>query len=567
MLRENYATWQCGTHTLSLARPRIMGILNVTPDSFSDGGEHDTQEAAIAWGLRLLDEGADIIDVGGESTRPGFTPVSADEEGRRVLPVIRALVDAGALVSIDTRHPEVANLAVKLGAGIINDVTGFTNPEMVRVAAESTCGCIIMHAGEVSDHTPRRHVTLDSSAAARAAAGAVVGTASVPHVLSDASHTGSKSGTPEASNLKSTASNDAATSDDGKSESLASPASSEEAPTHTTTAAADAAAVQHLDEVMRRSARGISSPTVRLAGGNRHFTLPEQAPIMRRVMGFLGDQARALLRAGVARERICIDAGPGFGKMPDEDVVIQRATPKLISMGYPVTCAVSRKRFVGSVSGVAHGRDRDAATAGVCIAALESGARILRVHNVATVAQTVNSYWAIAHPDPRRAFVALGSNVGDRVEYLARAVALIDEIPLTCVTGVSHAYETDPAYGIALPVANAVAEIKTELAPCVLIDALLDVENQLGRTRPEGQDGHGPRTIDCDLVWMEGETHAGHKLTLPHPSAGERDFVIVPMEDLMHDPVRFLTHEGIAVAPREERVGLVRADLGKIAWE
>ena len=87
-----------------------------------------------------------------------------------------------------------------------------------------------------------------------------------------------------------------------------------------------------------------------------------------------------------------------------------------------------------------------------------------------------DSYWSIAHPDPRRAFVALGSNVGDRVEYLARACELINAIPLTCVTGVSHAYETDPAYGIALPVANAVAEIKTELAPLVLLDALMGVE-------------------------------------------------------------------------------------------
>ena len=139
MLREDQMTWRCGKHEISLARPRIMGVLNVTPDSFSDGGTHATTAAAIEWGLRMLDEGADIIDVGGESTRPGFTAVSPDEEGKRVIPVIRALVDAGAIVSIDTRHPEAARLAVKLGASIINDVTGFTNPEMVRVAKVSEC--------------------------------------------------------------------------------------------------------------------------------------------------------------------------------------------------------------------------------------------------------------------------------------------------------------------------------------------------------------------------------------------------------------------------------------------
>lgn len=526
MLREDLATWHCGKHNISLARPRIMGVLNVTPDSFSDGGAHADTDAAIEWGLKLLDDGADIIDVGGESTRPGFRPVSPDEEAKRVIPVIRALVDAGAVVSIDTRHPEVARLAVKLGASIVNDVTGFTNPEMVRVAVESDCGCVVMHAGEVSGRTARRSVTLDSSAAARAAAAHAKG--AVPAKDAD------------------------------EPEKPAEPSSAE---------VADAAAAERLDEVMRRSARGVTSPTVKLAGGNRRFTLPESAPIMRHVMGFLGDQARELMRAGVSRERICIDPGPGFGKLADEDVVIQRANAKMVSMGYPVMCAVSRKRFVGAVSGVTDAAARDAATAGVCIAAVESGVRLLRVHDVAGVAQALNSYWSVAHPDPRRAFVALGSNVGDRLEYLKRATALINAIPLTCVTAVSRAYETDPAYGIAMPVANAVAEIRTELAPLVLIDALLDVEKKLGRTRPAGQEGHGPRTIDCDLLWMEGESHAGRKLALPHPRLGERDFVIVPMEDLMHDPERFLAHAGISVLPREQRVGLVRADLGELAWE
>lgn len=526
MLREDLATWHCGKHNISLARPRIMGVLNVTPDSFSDGGAHADTDAAIEWGLKLLDDGADIIDVGGESTRPGFRPVSPDEEAKRVIPVIRALVDAGAVVSIDTRHPEVARLAVKLGASIVNDVTGYTNPEMVRVAVESDCGCVVMHAGEVSGRTARRSVTLDSSAAARAAAAHAKG--AVPAKDAD------------------------------EPEKPAEPSSVEDA---------DAAAAERLDEVMRRSARGVTSPTVTLAGGNRRFTLPESAPIMRHVMGFLGDQARELMRAGVSRERICIDPGPGFGKLADEDVVIQRANAKMVSMGYPVMCAVSRKRFVGAVSGVTDAAARDAATAGVCIAAVESGVRLLRVHDVAGVAQALNSYWSVAHPDPRRAFVALGSNVGDRLEYLKRATALINAIPLTCVTAVSRAYETDPAYGIAMPVANAVAEIRTELAPLVLIDALLDVEKKLGRTRPAGQEGHGPRTIDCDLLWMEGESHAGRKLALPHPRLGERDFVIVPMEDLMHDPERFLAHAGISVLPREQRVGLVRADLGELAWE
>ncbi|WP_455137130.1 dihydropteroate synthase [Thermophilibacter sp.] len=495
MLRENFATWRCGAHEISLARPRIMGILNVTPDSFSDGGENLDHDAAIARGLAMLDEGADIIDVGGESTRPGHTPVSAQEEAERVVPVVRALVEAGAVVSVDTRHAEVARMCVRLGAAIVNDVTGFTDPDMVAVAADTGCGCVVTHwdQGGLGTHAPRREVLLDQS-------------------------------------------------------------------------------------------RPNGTPLPRPVASQHRFTLPDQAPIMRQVMGFLGDQARTLVRAGVSRDRICIDPGAGFDKFADEDVVIQRATRSMVSMGYPLMCAVSRKRFVGAISGVAEAPARDAATAGVCVAAVENGARILRVHDVAGVSQAVNAYWAVSHKDARQGFVSLGSNVGNRVGNLARAAQLIDEIPLTCVVSVSHAYETEPAYGIATPVANAVAEIRTELHPLVLMGKLLEVEDQMGRIRqkPEGGEkdagaagarggkkkpGTGPRTIDCDLAWVEGESHAGRRLTLPHPRLGERDYVIVPMEDLMHDPERFLAHAGIEVVPRDERVGRVTADLGEVVWE
>ena len=160
-------TWRCGKYELSFDRPRIMGVLNVTPDSMSDGGEHFDQDAAIEYGLAMLDAGADIIDVGGESTRPGFTPVNPDEEARRVLPVVRALAKEGAIVSIDTRHVAVAKAAVRCGASIVNDVTGFTDPKMVEFVKTSTCGVIVMHAGEVAAPA-RTHATvqLDTSAAA-----------------------------------------------------------------------------------------------------------------------------------------------------------------------------------------------------------------------------------------------------------------------------------------------------------------------------------------------------------------------------------------------------------------
>jgi dihydropteroate synthase len=125
--------------------PVVMGILNVTPDSFSDGGSYANAEEAIAAGLSMKEAGALIIDVGGESTRPGSTPVSPQEELDRVLPVVRGLVQQGVCVSVDTRHASVARACVEAGAAIINDISGFSSSDMVRVAQECEAGLIVMH--------------------------------------------------------------------------------------------------------------------------------------------------------------------------------------------------------------------------------------------------------------------------------------------------------------------------------------------------------------------------------------------------------------------------------------
>lgn len=134
-------------------RPRIMGILNVTPDSFSDGGKFDTAELAVRQALRLIDEGADIIDIGGESTRPGAAPVDLNEEIRRTIPVIKAIraatkdYDEDVILSIDTRRAEIAERAVFAGADIWNDVSalGFEDNSM-EIAADLACPVILMHA-------------------------------------------------------------------------------------------------------------------------------------------------------------------------------------------------------------------------------------------------------------------------------------------------------------------------------------------------------------------------------------------------------------------------------------
>ncbi len=129
-----------------LQRPLIMGVLNVTPDSFSDGGDFKDASTAIDHGRAMLAAGADIVDVGGESTRPGATPVAPAEEAARVLPVVRALAEASAVVSIDTRHAAVMDQAVKAGARIINDVTALTgDAQSPRVAAASGAAIVLMH--------------------------------------------------------------------------------------------------------------------------------------------------------------------------------------------------------------------------------------------------------------------------------------------------------------------------------------------------------------------------------------------------------------------------------------
>jgi dihydropteroate synthase len=139
--------WQLRTRALALPRrPLLMGIINVTPDSFSDGGRFFDSQRAIDHALKLIEDGADLLDIGGESTRPYATPVDADEELRRVLPVIEGICRQTKIpVSIDTSKPQVAAAAIAAGAEIINDISGFTDPAMIDVARTSAAGICIMH--------------------------------------------------------------------------------------------------------------------------------------------------------------------------------------------------------------------------------------------------------------------------------------------------------------------------------------------------------------------------------------------------------------------------------------
>ena len=139
------SVWRCGRFELSLARPLVMGILNVTPDSFSDGGLHADPQTAVLAARRMVDEGADIIDIGAESTRPGAAPVTPEQEWARLAPVISGLSGLGRALSVDTRRPEVMRRALAGGVDIVNDVEGFREPASIDALVSSKAGAVIMH--------------------------------------------------------------------------------------------------------------------------------------------------------------------------------------------------------------------------------------------------------------------------------------------------------------------------------------------------------------------------------------------------------------------------------------
>lgn len=274
--------WAIRGSELALDKPVIIGILNVTPDSFSDGGHFATVDAAVSQAERLTADGCRVLDVGGESTRPGAAPVSVREEIDRVVPVIRELVGRKlAPVSVDTRKAEVARAALDAGAAAVNDVSGLAfDPGLAAVVAGTGAGLIVMHMR----------------------------------------------GTPDTMDDLST---------------------------------------------------------------YRHVT-PE-------VADELGEAAARAERAGVGRERIVVDPGFGFAKTATQNLRLLDELATIVALGYPVAVGPSRKRFLGAVTGRPV-EDRDRATAVACALAWERGARLFRVHDVATTREALNLASATTHP-------------------------------------------------------------------------------------------------------------------------------------------------------------------------
>jgi dihydropteroate synthase len=262
-----------------------MGILNVTPDSFSDGGRFFSADDALARAESLIAEGADIIDVGGESTRPqGATPVDAAEETRRVLPVVAGIRRRfpETVVSIDTVKADVAERVLAEGAAIVNDVSAFRLDErMAEVSARAGAGVVLMHSrGGVSDMATFEH--------------AIYG-----------------------------------------------------------------------DDVV----------------GD--------------MLGELLPRAEAAEQAGIRRESIVLDPGIGFSKRSDHSLAVLAELPRIVDADYPVLVGVSRKRFLGEITGVGEPAERVHGTTGANVMALALGARIFRVHDVAAARQALDVAWAI----------------------------------------------------------------------------------------------------------------------------------------------------------------------------
>lgn len=433
--------WHCGRFDFDTSTPIVMGILNITPDSFSDGGLYLDADAAVEHALAMVDAGAAIIDVGGESTRPGSDAVDPAEEWERIGAVIAALAERELCVSVDTRHAEVASRALAAGASIVNDVSGFRDPAMVEVAAKSGCGCVVMHmAGE-------------------------------PKTMQDN---------------------------------------------------------------------------------------PAYDDVVAEVRDYLRDAAAALEEAGVDHSRICIDPGPGFGKTPKQTIELMRNLHELVHLGYPVMVAASRKSYVGYAYGVEEPHERDVASAAEALLACELGASVVRTHNVPLTAAALG--------DLRPAVVlGLGSNValvaepGEETEakiaQINLAVGQLCALPDTQIIDMAPFYESEPAYYTDQDAfVNTVVLLRTGLPPKELLGYLHGIENSLGRVRTVE---NGPRTLDLDIVDYQMYVASDDELTLPHPRAVERDFVVRPLLDIL--PGYELADGTVADAvPAAERVGKAR---------
>lgn len=273
---------QCGQYSFALegrdaVRPVVMGILNVTPDSFSDGGRYQGLEFALSHAEEMIRDGATMIDIGGESTRPGSPSVPVAEELARVLPTLYALRSLDCALSVDTCKPEVMREAIIAGADMINDINGFRAPGAIEAVRDSDCGLCVMH-------------------------------------------------------------------------------------------------MQATPQTMQQA--------------------PAYHDVVREVIDFLRERVDTLERAGIARDRICIDPGFGFGKTVEHNYALLRQLGRIRDeLGLPMLAGLSRKSMVGAVTGRPV-EERMAGSVGGALAAVAHGAKIVRVHDVAETVDALKVWLA-----------------------------------------------------------------------------------------------------------------------------------------------------------------------------
>jgi dihydropteroate synthase len=261
--------------------PLVMGIVNASPESFSDGGRWATLDEQVARALELGEQGAHLIDVGGESGVTGIPAVAAEEEARRVVPLVERLAAEGVLVSVDTWKPSVARAALTAGAVLINDVSGLRDPELADACAEAGAGLVVMHTR--------------------------------------------------------------------------------------------------------------AEPKVK--------EFPDYADVVADVVEFVGERLEVARERGIADEHLIVDPGPDFAKTPAQTVEALRGLDRLAELGRPILLAVSRKDFVGALTGRAP-RDRDAGTLAAIGAGVDAGAAIVRVHDVAATVDYLSVRAALAGERP-----------------------------------------------------------------------------------------------------------------------------------------------------------------------
>lgn len=288
----------CAGRRLRLDRPSIMGVLNLTPDSFSDGGSYDSVDAAVSAGLRMIDDGAHIIDVGGESTRPGSEPVDDSEELRRVLPVIEKLAAASSVpISIDTSKPAVMRAAIEAGAGMVNDVRALTAEGALEAVAASNTALCLMH-------------------------------------------------------------------------------------------------MQGMPASMQHS--------------------PDYAEVVSEVQRFLVDRILAAEFAGIARKRIVLDPGFGFGKRLEHNLALLAQLERFAELECPLLVGLSRKSMLGAITGQEDPARRLSASVVAAVIAVQHGAQIVRVHDVAATADAL-AVWSAVSPliRPKQAPKSSGPSLAD----------------------------------------------------------------------------------------------------------------------------------------------------------